>query len=80
MHYEKLYVELLAKKEDDRLTILHHLKYGGKDQLSIDFLPIYLNSLRWMNSQQAVLLLPWLNDNLQIMLMMYIPLCNDTDM
>lgn len=36
-----------------------------KGQLSIDFLPIYLNSLRWMNSQQAVLLLPWLNDNLQ---------------
>lgn len=66
MHYEKLYVELLSKKEDDRLTILHHFEnMAEKDQLSIDFLPIYLNSLRWMNSQQAVLLLPWLNDNLQ---------------
>ena len=66
MHYEKLYVELLSKKEDDRLTILHHFEnMAEKEQLSIDFFPIYLNSLRFMNSQQAVSLLPWLNDNLQ---------------
>lgn len=66
MHYERLYVELLSKKEDDSLTILNQLENKTVDnQFSIDFLPIYLNSLRCLNPQQAVLLLPWLNDNLQ---------------
>lgn len=66
MHYEKLYVELLSKKEDDSLVILHQLENMAVDnQLSLEFLPIYLNSLRLLNPQQAVLLLPWLNDNLQ---------------
>lgn len=66
MHYEKLYVELLSKKEDDSLNILHHLEnMAVNNQLSTDFLPIYLNSLKWLNPQQAVSLLPWLNDHLQ---------------
>lgn len=66
MHYEKLYVELLSKKEDDSLTILHQFENMAVDNLlSIDFLPFYLNSLRLLNPQQAVLLLPWLNNNLQ---------------
>lgn len=66
MHYEKLYVELLSKKEDDSLTILHQFENMAVDNhLSIDFLPIYLNSLRLLNPQQAFLLLPWLNDNIK---------------
>lgn len=66
LHYEKLYIELLSKTESDNLSILHHLvNMTANYQLSIDMLPIYLDSLRYLNPQQAVLLLPWLNENIQ---------------
>lgn len=39
MHYEKLYVELLSKKEDDRLTILHHFENMAEKDRVIYRLP-----------------------------------------
>lgn len=66
LHYEKLYIELLSKTESDNLSILHHLvNMTANNQLSIDMLPVYLDSLRYLNPQQAVLLLSWLNENIQ---------------
>ena len=61
LHYEKLYAELLTKNEDNHLSILKRLEgMVVTDQLSIDILPVYLGSLKWLNAQQAILLLPWL--------------------
>lgn len=61
LHYEKLYAELLTKNEDNHLSILKRLEeMVVTDQLSIDILPIYLGSLKWLSAEQAILLLPWL--------------------
>lgn len=59
-HYEKLYAELLTKNEDNELSVLRKLEeMVVADQLSIDILPVYLGSLKWLSAEQAVLLLPW---------------------
>lgn len=59
-HYEKLYAELLTKNEDNELSVLRQLEeMVVADQLSIDILPVYLGSLKWLSAEQAVLLLPW---------------------
>lgn len=61
LHYEKLYAELLTKNEDNHLSILKRLEeMVVVDRLSIDILPVYLGSLKWLNAEQAILLLPWL--------------------
>lgn len=60
LHYEKLYAELLTKNEDNELSVLRKLEeMVVADQLSIDILPVYLGSLKWLSAEQAVLLLPW---------------------